>query len=362
MVGHRIDRLRAVGLSAGRRGWRATRGSLDEEFARSRADFYARMWQEAADAVGARLEELGDGFRLACRGEAETLVWRDLVMLDHPANAALAGHKPLVLRLLRAEGLPVPEQVSVGPDGLDAAVAFLRRHGGPCVVKPANGTGGGAGVTCGVMTTDDLWRAWLGAGVWDRTVMVERQVEGDEYRLLFLDGELVDAVRRRRPSVRGDGRSSVAELIDAENRRRLGSSGHDVALPIRLDLDCELALRAAGLSARSVPVDGEVVTVKCRSSEGGVGDRFTVRDLAPALIEDGARAVRAVRLRLAGVDVVVTDPSRPLLRGGGTILEVNCTPGLHHHYQVADPDRATRVAVPLLELLLGEAAGTTVRG
>jgi hypothetical protein len=31
---------------------------------------------------------------------------------------------------------------------------------------------------------------------------------------------------------------------------------------------------------------------------------------------------------------------------------VNGTPGLHHHYLVADAERATRVAIPVLERLL----------
>jgi hypothetical protein len=64
--------------------------------------------------------------------------------------------------------------------------------------------------------------------------------------------------------------------------------------------------------------------------------------------------VRAVGLRLAGVDVVTTDIGRPLVETGGVVTEVNGGPGLHHHYLVADRADATPVAVPVLEKLLGE--------
>jgi glutathione synthase/RimK-type ligase-like ATP-grasp enzyme len=39
-----------------------------------------------------------------------------------------------------------------------------------------------------------------------------------------------------------------------------------------------------------------------------------------------------VGTRLAGIDVITTDPGVPLGESGGVILEVNATPGYHHHY------------------------------
>ncbi len=74
-------------------------------------------------------------------------------------------------------------------------------------------------------------------------------------------------------------------------------------------------------------------------------------------IEDGVlaearAAAQAVGLALAGVDVITPDPTRPLREVGGVVNEVNGRPGLHHHYLVADPERAPRVAIPILERLL----------
>lgn len=66
-------------------------------------------------------------------------------------------------------------------------------------------------------------------------------------------------------------------------------------------------------------------------------------------------AARASRLRLAGVDLVTPDRTRPLGEMSGAVLEVNGTPGLHYHYQVADLDQATPVAVPILDALLSAA-------
>jgi cyanophycin synthetase len=74
--------------------------------------------------------------------------------------------------------------------------------------------------------------------------------------------------------------------------------------------------------------------------------------IAPAVLADAARAASVVGLRLAGVDLITPDAGRPLAETGGAVIEVNADPGLHHHYQVADPETATPVAVRMLERLL----------
>ena len=74
--------------------------------------------------------------------------------------------------------------------------------------------------------------------------------------------------------------------------------------------------------------------------------------LDPGLVEACRRAAAAVGLRLAGVDVITPDASQPLESAGGVVAEVNGTPGIHHHYHVADTAKATPVAVPILERVL----------
>jgi D-alanine-D-alanine ligase-like ATP-grasp enzyme len=100
------------------------------------------------------------------------------------------------------------------------------------------------------------------------------------------------------------------------------------------------------------------VLVKSASSENSEEENHTIRAFAPEVIDETAEAVRAVGLRLAGVDVVTPDINRPLAEAGGTIIEVNGTPGLHYHYQVADRANATRVAIPILERVLETVAAT----
>jgi D-alanine-D-alanine ligase-like ATP-grasp enzyme len=355
VIAPEIDVVRTLGADRWLR--RRLAGGGDEvRLARSHEEAYRAIWEGAASAAGAEVRELGDGFLMISRERAETLVRRHLVMINDPATTALALDKSLVHRLLAAEGLPVPEYLEVDRHDRAGALAFLGRQR-PCVVKPAGGTSGGTGVTCGVESAEDLSRARLAAARWDRRLLIERQSSGEEYRLLFLDGQLIDAVRRGRPCVTGNGISTVLELIEAENRRRLDAGSRDVSRRIHVDLDCELAVRRSGLSLRSVPAQGQLVYVKSAVSENAATDNVTASDLSPGLVSEAARAVELLRLSLAGIDLVTPDPKLALSEAHGTILEVNATPGFHYHYQVAGGDQATSVAIPILERLLRAAAG-----
>lgn len=337
----------ALGL---RRGLEYRRLALGTAAARNEA-VYEHIWQDAAESLGVELTSEGGG-AFTIHGPGRTVTVRTLTTpLDGQDVIAASLDKPLVSARLSALGIPVPASLEFRPHELRRAFRFLAASPGQCVVKPAAGSAG-SGVTCGVETRSDLLRAILSAAAFGDRLVIEHQVEGDGYRLLFLDGILLDTVRRSPARVVGDGSSTFLELIAAENRRRVVARGFAGLTLIRPDLDCILTLRRAGFRLNDVPPDGLWVAVKTTNGDGGDRDTETVGPPAAALVAEAAAACAAVGARLAGVDLATPDPSRGLGAGGGTVIEVNVPPGLHYHYLVADPGRATHVAVPILRTLV----------
>jgi glutathione synthase/RimK-type ligase-like ATP-grasp enzyme len=351
-IGVWLDLLFLAGVGSAWRLFRAK--SRLELLGQARDLIYRRIWQEAAEATGAQLTDLSPGFHLISRGQASTRVRHHVVVFDDPVTLELALDKPLVYRLLTEAEIPVPEHVICDRGEIDRALAFAEAAPGPCVVKPA-ATAGGAGATAGVAAPVDVLRALRYAGRDSSRVLVERQAEGPVFRLLFLDGELLDVVRNDPPRIVGDGRSSVERLILAENERRVAAMGERGLSLLRVRLDTVLALRRQGLTLRAVPAAGRAVEVQTATNDGRPEDNTTVSTpLSPELVGHARAAAEALGLRLAGVDVITTDPSRPLWETGGVVAEVNGTPGLHRHYFVEAREQATRVAVPVLEKLLRE--------
>ena len=356
-LGVRLDLLRSTGIRYAMQR-RREEARVADSATDARSSAYGMIWQQAAEELGAELSVLHGEFLEIVRDGASTRVWRHWVPLDDAVTLRLALDKLVVHDVLSRAGLPVPEHHAFDAGGFARARAFLERSGGPCVVKPIN-SASGSGTTTGVRMPEQLLRARLRAARISRELLIERQVEGDMYRLLFLDGDLLDAVQRRPPRVTGNGRASIRELIAAENERRLDPARRRSMPILRVDLDCVFALEAAGLKLGSVLAEGQTVAVKTVTSQNRIEDNETIREpLASEIVADARLAAERVGLRLAGVDLVTRDLRRPLSQSGGAIIEVNGTPGLHYHYQVADGANATRVAVPILMKLLEEPRGS----
>lgn len=320
---------------------------------------YRRLWADAAAQVGAEINEPGDGFLEIRRGEHRTRVWHSWVGLDDGVTLRFAEDKTLARRALVEAGLPVPEQRAFQLGDLGPALELIDSIGDSCVVKPTD-TAGGSGATTGVRTSGQLRRAALRAGRLSDHLLIERQVAGDLYRVLVLDGEVLDVIRRDPPVVVGDGDSSVSELVAAENSARIAAAEGGRTGLLRIDLDAIFSLEHQGLRPSSVPAAGRSVIVKTVVNQNAPRDNTSVRDrMTSELLDDAVAAARAIGLRLAGVDLITADPGRSLRETAGGIIEVNGTPGLHYHYDPTSAERTVAVAVPILERAL--AAGVSAR-
>lgn len=316
-------------------------------------DGYAAMWRDAATSLGARVTEHEDGAVEISRGDRRVRVRGRFTGLDDEATLRSVRDKPALNRRLREAGVRLPEQVELEADDLGGARKFMARCPAPWVLKPG-GTSGGQGITTGLQTFEDFERARRRVLVDGWHLVLERQVAGDVHRLLVLDGEVIDVLKRLPSRVVGDGCCTVRELIDAENRNRIAAARGGTSL-VFIDLECVLTLRGQGLSLDSVPAAGRTVALKRVTNQNSAKDNFTLRTLPhPDVVEEARRAADLAGLRLAGVDIVTTDIGRSLAETGGALLEVNGAPGIHYHYSVADPANATPVATPILRAMLGE--------
>lgn len=334
--------------------WRSSRARRSGDPGQEgRNAVYRRIWREAAAAVEADFHDLGRGFFELANGGRRAPVFQQVTAIDDAVTLQRALNKPFAHERLAAAGVAVPEHVEFTLSNPEPALELIRRVGA-CAIKPATGTGGGLGVSVGVANPPDLRRACLLAAPFDDVLLAERHAEGSLYRLLLLDGELLDVVVDRPPHVVGDGHATIEELITTENKRRVEAKGEAGLERLLIDLDAALTLRRSGWRLNSVPPPGGEVQVRSQTNDHRLEDSRTYRgQLHPDVLEQARGAAAQIGLRLAGVDLVAPDVARPLKESGGVVLEVNGAPGIHRHYHVAEREHATPVAVPILERLLG---------
>jgi cyanophycin synthetase len=301
-----------------------------------RKSYYRDYWSRAAAELGGDVEDLGSGFLRIGVGSAHTYVNGYNVQIDDHVLLKIAGDKALSQQLLRRFGLPVPAHVVYSLSELHRAEVFLSRLEKPVVVKPTRG-GGGLGITTGIQDAVGLRRATLLAAREARQFMVEEQVLGDNYRFLYLDGELIDVVRRDPPTVIGDGSRSVRDLIAQENRTRLTGPAYTALSPLQAN---DRYLRSKGIDLRYVPESGQALTVKRAINQNAARDNHRVTaGVHPSYRELGGRVHAVLPIKLLGIDVITPSVAVPLEESGGAINEVNTTPGLHHHDLVAEQDK-----------------------
>ena len=349
------SRVKHVGVPAGGRFPEISRvtdaesGVSRQAFRILRRAFYSSFWQEAAASVGASCEDWDFGYHRIARNGLSTLIHLSEVRLDDHLTLKLMGNKLVTYRLLAEQGLDVPRHVRCTPASLDPAHRLMAEIGRPLVVKPVSGTGGGQGVTTGITDAKSLRRAARLASRFNPDLIAEEQIEGASYRLLYLDGKIIDAIRRDPPRLVGDGKSTIRQLMKAETRRRLTGRPFTAMSPLRLDRDAQNYLAAHGLSPSNVPAAGEVIVVKRAVNENSAAENHVVLDeVHPATAALGARLVQNLGVRLAGLDVLCQNISQPLTRANGLIGEVNTTPGLHHHVLVSNPNNVAGVGAILL--------------
>jgi D-alanine-D-alanine ligase-like ATP-grasp enzyme len=325
-----------------------------------RDEFYDGLWREAAAAVGAECMPVAHGLRRIARGACVTFVRRSELMLDAALTDAIFADKAMTYRLMAGKGLDVPGHRVFSLSTMADAEAFLEAAEGPVVVKPASGTGGGRGVTTGIATREALRQAARHAAGFDPTLLVEETLAGASYRLLYLDGELIDAVRRDPPVVVGDGERTVRELVAEENERRMTERPLTALSPLVLDHDAANHLAGAGHAPDSRPAAGDVVEVKGAINENAAAQNHSVRtSIHPEVVRAGGRLVSDLGVRFAGLDMMAVDETAPP-DGGCRFTEINVQPGIHHHYLIARRQDGVRVAERVLEHIFTHRTGVMI--
>jgi cyanophycin synthetase len=329
--------LRGMSMFAMGKAYLRYRNPRRRTIGRHHRAFYERAWRDAAAELGATFKTLGQDIVEMELDGVITRAVQNTCAIDDPVTLAVLIDKLLTYKILKEEGLPIARHVEFSLKEMTAALDFLSQSKGDCVVKPASGTGGGRGITTGIRTRSQLARAAATAAIYCDELLIEEQIKGDNYRLLFLDGEMIDAFVRRHPSVIGDGDSSIAKLVRQANADRLAHGSGKSQVLLTIDMDMKRTLARQGLSLRSVPEAGRSVTLKTVVNENCGADNSSAGHLlCRSIVEDAGRAVRALRVRLAGVDIITADPTVALSKSGGVILEVNAPPNFYYHYHKSD--------------------------
>jgi cyanophycin synthetase len=261
----------------------------------------------------------------------------------------LASDKEETNKILGSLGLPVPRQELV--QGEAGAVRAAKRIGFPVVTKPYNGNHG-RGISIRLMNEEEVVAGFNKAKEISRSVIVETYLEGDDHRLLVVNGELVAATKRTPGHVVGDGTHTIRELVEIVNQDPRRGVGHEKVLTrIELDPQAEMMMARAEVDADTVPDAGRIIYLRSTANLSTGGTATDVTDIIhPDNRDMAVRAIKAIGLDVGGVDFLSTNIAESYKNIGGGICEVNAAPGFRMH--VAPSEGKPRdVAGPVIDML-----------
>ncbi len=262
----------------------------------------------------------------------------------------LASDKESTKQILREAGVPVPRGTVINYlNDLEDAIKDL--GGYPIVIKPLDGNHG-RGITIDINTWEQAEAGYDAAKEVSKSVIVERYYQGRDHRVLVVNGKVVAVSERVPAHVVGDGKSTIAELIEETNQDPNRGEGHDnILTKITLDRTSWQLLERQGYTLETVVDAGQICYLRATAnlSTGGIAvDRTD--DIHPENIWLAQRVAKIIGLDIAGIDVVTPDITRPLREMDGVIVEVNAAPGFRMHVAPSQ-GIARNVAAPVLDML-----------
>ncbi|MFL5462477.1 MAG: cyanophycin synthetase [Gemmatimonadaceae bacterium] len=270
----------------------------------------------------------------------------------------IAQDKDDTKRVLGNIGLPVPKGDVAR--SFERAVEIADEIGYPVILKPLDANQG-RGISGQIDNEHALHDAWNEAREFGDRIVIEQYAEGRDHRVLVINGKVVACAERIPARVTGDGSSTIAQLIERENRDPRRGVGHTKTLTkLPADERTTCFLRKQELTLESVPQKGQVVYLRgtANLSTGGTAvDRTD--EMHPDNITACEMAAGIIGLDIAGIDLLTPDISVPFRESGAVIIEVNAGPGIRMH---THPTEGTprNVGAPIIDMLYPPGTKTTI--
>lgn len=196
----------------------------------------------------------------------------------------------------------------------------------PVVLKPRRGSRGNHTTTY-IYSDDELLRAYKLAKQLCHFIVMEEHLSGSVYRATVIDGKVVGILAGEPPRITGDGKQSIADLIDIKNAGRSA-----LVAEVRVTYTLIRLLLRNGFTLKSIPPVGETIDLsdKIGYRHGGVSSECTTY-AHPALVRALEDAARVVDDPIIGFDFIIQDAAKDPKNQRWGILEANSLPFIELH-------------------------------
>jgi len=175
----------------------------------------------------------------------------------------------------------------------------------------------------------------------DKVFLVQPMVEGHDYRVVVLDGEVLSAYERLPLTVTGDGTLTIDQLLSAK-QDGFKSGGRDTKIQTN-DFRIDNRLRRFRMTRATIlPAGSSFALLDNRNLSSG-GDAIDVTEaIHPTFRTLASDIVKTMGLRYCGLDLMVKKDIREPLdpqNNSYQVIEINAAPGVDNYAQSGDQQK-----------------------
>lgn len=237
----------------------------------------------------------------------------------------------------------------IGNDrNLDVGFIYAKDLGFPVIVKPINLSQGK--LVTKVHNKTEYYRVAKKILRINSGLIVEKFYAGKDYRILVVDNEVMAVYQRLPLSVIGDGKSTIAELMQQKQNKFI-DSGRKKIIDFE-DFRIKQKLKKQNLNFNSIIPNGKIIYLLDNANLSSGGEAVDVTEsIHPDFQKLALNVAKDMGLRLIGIDIITNDITRPMV--DYVIIEVNGSPSLTHYASIGEiqTQRVEKIYLKILQAL-----------
>lgn len=253
----------------------------------------------------------------------------------------IADNKEQSSLIMKKAGVSVPQEIIIKgiekytkQDLCEKIINFSKQVGFPLISKPLSGRQGNnlikIGSMEGVISTSKMIM-----NLKDDVIIQEYQ-NYDEVRVVILDGEIIQAYKRFRPRIVGDGKESISDLIENKNVY-FQDNGRNTVVEID-DAQLQMIISNMGYSNESILEKGKSIPLSFgRNLSKGGEYEFIENKIKPKFYEILKEMALATNLRLVGFDLFIRKEITEIHDKTDLVfIEYNASPDMENNFYYHD--------------------------
>lgn len=287
-----------------------------------------RMYVEACNKLKLdyTIKNLNDSQVLITKGNKSLYLRQLYNTFNTPFSNKLARNKYKTYEVFRKNNIPVPEYKYINKvRDIDAIVKNINIPY-PIVIKKISGANGDS-VYLNINNRTDSKNVLK--HFYNNEVLIEKFIPGNDYRILFFKGEMIEVINRKKPSITGNGINSIGELVNSKNIYNLSNNLH----MHKIEIDNK-QLTLYKYNIQSIPRKGELIIVNPLSNfhKGASLNKIENNMVHKDNIVLFKKIMKVLDLNYCGIDYISDDISKSYKTNHAKINEVNSLANIDIHY------------------------------